>query len=460
MARSGMRPLSADDGLALFDAALATGEPALVTVGLGRGGLEALLGTAAPGRTRRTVSAPGEDKDALLARLSAAGSAERGALLLDLVQRQVAGVLGHGSPEEIEPDRDFTELGFDSLTAVELRNQLGAATGLLLPPTLVFDFATPHDLASRLGQELSAPALPQSGSRRSDDRPSGTGRTEDTIGALFRSACASEQVEEGFALLQAAAELRPTFDAPGEFGADFAPVRLARRGDGTSDTGAASLICFSSYVALAGVHQYARFASAYRGERDVWALPTPGFGRGEPLPASFEAVVRLQAEAVVRCAGDKPFVLVGSSSGGILALAVAHYLDKSGTPPAGVALLDTYLPCEDSPFTRFAGEMIGGMFDRESMFAHMDADRLTAMSWYIRVVGTWSPDRLSCPVLLVRSSEPPVTVEQAGPLEPDEWQASWDGADTVAEVPGNHFTMMEAHAGSTAKTVTGWMDTI
>nr|APD71593.1 type I polyketide synthase 10 [Streptomyces sp.] len=460
MARSGMRPLSADDGLALFDVALATGEPALVTVGLGRGGLEALLGTAAPGRTRRTVSAPGEDKDALLARLSAAGSAERGALLLDLVQRQVAGVLGHGSPEEIEPDRDFTELGFDSLTAVELRNQLGAATGLLLPPTLVFDFATPHDLASRLGQELSAPALPQSGSRRSDDRPSGTGRTEDTIGALFRSACASGRVEEGFALLQAAAELRPTFDAPAEFGDDFAPVRLARRGDGTSDTGAAGLICFSSYVALAGVHQYARFASAYRGERDVWALPTPGFGRGEPLPASFEAVVRLQAEAVVRCAGDKPFVLVGSSSGGILALAVAHYLDKSGTPPAGVALLDTYLPREDSPFTRFAGEMIGGMFDRESMFAHMDADRLTAMSWYIRVVGTWSPDRLSCPVLLVRSSEPPVTVEQAGPLEPDEWQASWDGADTVAEVPGNHFTMMEAHAGSTAKTVTGWMDTI
>ncbi|MET7718436.1 SDR family NAD(P)-dependent oxidoreductase, partial [Streptomyces sp. NPDC005407] len=460
MARSGMRPLSADDGLALFDAALATGEPALVTVGLGRGGLEALLGTAAPGRTRRTVSASGEDKDALLARLSATGPAERGALLLDLVRRQVAGVLGHGSPEEIEPDRDFTELGFDSLTAVELRNQLGAATGLLLPPTLAFDFATPHDLASRLGEELSAPALPQSGSRRSDDRPSGTGRTEDTIGALFRTACASGRVEEGFALLQAAAELRPTFDVPGEFGADFAPVRLARRGDGTSDTGAASLICFSSYVALAGVHQYARFASAYRGERDVWALPTPGFSRGEPLPASFEVVVRLQAEAVVRCAGDKPFVLVGSSSGGILALAVAHYLDKSGTPPAGVALLDTYLPREDSPFTRFAGEMIGGMFDRESMFAHMDADRLTAMSWYIRVVGAWSPDRLSCPVLLVRSSEPPVTVEQAGPLEPDEWQASWDGADTVAEVLGNHFTMMEAHAGSTAKTVTGWMDTI
>ncbi|MEU8784991.1 type I polyketide synthase [Streptomyces sp. NPDC048637] len=459
MARDGMQPLSADDGLALFDAALTAGDPALVTVGLGRGGLGPLTGSAAPGRPRRTVPAAGEDKDDLLARLSAAGPAEREALLLEVVRRRVAGVLGHGSSQEIEPDRGFTELGFDSLTAVELRNQLGTLTGTRLPPTLVFDFATPRELASRLGKELAAPALPQPGSGESGDRPSGTEPAQDTIGALFRTACESGRMDEGFALLQAAARLRPTFDTPEEFGADCAPVRLARGGE-SSDAGAPGLICFSSYVALAGVHQYARFATAHQGRRDVWALPTPGFGRSEPLPASFDAVVRLQAEAVVRCAGGAPFVLLGSSSGGILALAVAHYLEQSGTPPAGVALLDTYLPREDSPFTRFAGEMIGGMFDRESLFAHMDSDRLTAMSWYIHVVGAWSPDRLSCPVLFVRSSEPPVTVEQAGPLAPDEWQASWDGADTVADVPGNHFTMMEAHAGSTARTVAAWMDTI
>ncbi|MFI0907725.1 type I polyketide synthase [Streptomyces sioyaensis] len=461
MARGGMRPLSADDGLALFDAALATGDPALVTVGLGRGGRAALLGGAAPGRTRRTVAASAADKDDLLARLAAAGPGGRDALLLDLVRRQVAAVLGHGSPEDVEPDRDFTELGFDSLTAVELRNQLGTVTGLRLPPTLVFDVATPQDLAARLGEELTAGGLPQSGTGTagSEDRPSATGRAEDTLGALFRGACESGRVEEGFALLQAAARLRPTFDVPEDVGAQCTPVRLAR-GGASPDPAEPALICFSSYVALAGVHQYARFASAHRGTRDVWALPTPGFGRGELLPASFDAVVRVQAEAVLRCADGSPFVLLGSSSGGILALAVAHYLEKVGTPPAGVALLDTYLPREDSPFTRFAGEMIGGMFDRESLFAHMDADRLTAMSWYIHVVGGWAPDRLSCPVLLVRSSEPPVSVEQAGELAAEEWQASWDGADTVAEVPGNHFTMMEDHAGSTAKTVTAWMEAL
>ncbi|MEW1754616.1 type I polyketide synthase, partial [Streptomyces angustmyceticus] len=457
MARGGMRPLSADDGLALFDAALATGDPALVTVGLGRGGAAALLGGAAPGRTRRTVSASAADKDELLARLTAAGPGGRDALLLDLVRRQVAAVLGHGSPEDIEPDRDFTESGFDSLTAVELRNQLGAVTGLRLPPTVVFDVATPQDLAARLGEELAAGALPQSGTEGSDDRPSTTGRAQDTLGALFRGACESGRVEEGFALLQAAARLRPTFDAPEDSGTPCTPVRLAR-GGASPDPAEPALICFSSYVALAGVHQYARFASVHRGTRDVWALPTPGFGRGELLPASFDAVVRLQAEAVLRCADGGPFVLLGSSSGGILALAVAHRLEKAGTPPAGVALLDTYLPREDSPFTRFAGEMLGGMFDRESLFAHMDSDRLTAMSWYIHVVGAWSPDRPACPVLLVRSSEPPVTVEQAGGLAPEEWQASWDGADTVTEVPGNHFTMMEDHAGSTAKSVAAWME--
>ncbi|MFI1161528.1 type I polyketide synthase [Streptomyces sioyaensis] len=457
MARGGMRPLSADDGLALFDAALATGDPALVTVGLGRGGQAALLGGDAPGRTRRTISASAADKDDLLARLTDAGPGGRDALLLDLVRRQVAAVLGHGSPEDVEPDRDFTELGFDSLTAVELRNQLGTVTGLRLPPTLVFDVATPQDLAARLGEELTAGGLPQSGTAGSDDRPSAPARAQDSLGALFRGACESGRVEDGFALLQAAARLRPTFDTPQDAGAHCTPVRLAR-GGASPDTPEPALICFSSYVALAGVHQYARFASAHRGTRDVWALPTPGFGREEHLPASFDAVVRLQAEAVLRCADGGPFVLLGSSSGGILALAVAHHLEKAGTPPAGVALLDTYLPREDSPFTRFAGEMIGGMFARESLFAHMDSDRLTAMSWYIHVVGAWSPDRLSCPVLLVRSSEPPVSAEQGEQLAPEEWQASWDGADAVTEVPGNHFTMMEDHAASTAKTVAAWME--
>ncbi|AXI80292.1 SDR family NAD(P)-dependent oxidoreductase [Peterkaempfera bronchialis] len=453
MARGGMRPLTADQGLALLDAALATDRPALVAMALdpGRNAVDALLrrpGAAAP---RRTAEAHRPGPAALAARLSGRTPEERRAVLLDLVRGQAAAALGHASPEAVEPDRLFTELGFDSLTAVELRNQLGTATGLRLPPTLLFDFATADALAAqldrRLAEQPTATAAPAEGAAPA-------ARSEDTLGALFRRACESGRVDQGFELLQAAAELRPTFTTPAELPTVPEPIKLA------SGTGAPPLVCFSSYVALAGVHQYARFASAFRGERDVWAMPTQGFGTGEPLPASLDAIARLQAESVARQLDGAPGVLLGSSSGGVLALAAARHLEESGTPPTAVVLLDTYMPRADSPFLRFSQEMIGGMFDRESMFAHMDADRLTAMSWYIRMIGEWEPGALSSPVLLVRSSEPPLPADTTGPLEPHQWQTSWDRAHTVLDVPGNHFTMMESHARSTAAATADWLRTL
>ncbi|MDC0773873.1 SDR family NAD(P)-dependent oxidoreductase [Streptomyces sp. HD] len=451
MARGGMLPLTTEAGLALFDAALGAPEAAVVAV--------ARQSPAAPSRTatRRAVAAgaPADGGRSLARQLAGLGGAERLAVLLAAVRDQVAAVLGHDSADEVLPDRHFAELGFDSLTAVELRNRLGSLTGLRLPATLVFDRDTPQELAADLAERFagdgSAGTDAPGAAGPGDESARPAARPEDSVGALFRTACEQGRIDEGFALLQAVAELRPVFETPGEVTGP-AGLRLAAGTEG------APLICFSSYVALAGVHQYARFASAFRGRRDVWALPTPGFGRGEPLPASLDAVARTQAEWVLRCADGRPFVLTGSSSGGILALAAARHLEKSGHPPLGVALLDTYMPREDSPFTRFSAEMLGGMFDRESMFAHMDADRLSAMSWYIRMIGAWDPGELSAPVLLVRPSEPPVTVAEEGPLEPGEWQSSWDGAGSVVDVPGNHFTMMESHAATTAGALTTWID--
>ncbi|MFE2873811.1 beta-ketoacyl synthase N-terminal-like domain-containing protein, partial [Embleya sp. NPDC059259] len=164
MARGGILPFSADLGLRLFDAGRSLPHALLVPLRLDSAALRTLAGTGAlpgvfgglvRGPARRVAVGEGDpDGSAWQRRIAALDPVERTRVLLELVRTHVAAVLGHGDPTAVAADRGFKDLGFDSLTAVELRNRLTADTGLRLPATLVFDHPTPAVLARHLGTEL------------------------------------------------------------------------------------------------------------------------------------------------------------------------------------------------------------------------------------------------------------------------------------------------------------------
>ncbi|MFE0023214.1 beta-ketoacyl synthase N-terminal-like domain-containing protein [Amycolatopsis sp. NPDC059021] len=159
MSRGGVQPISAEEGMALFDAAVSAEHALLVPVKLDL--REVRAGGAVPHLLRGLVRAGRRQAQAastvdneLLHRLAGLAAAEQEALLVELVRGQVAAVLGHSGPDAVGADTAFKDAGFDSLTSVELRNRLREGTGLKLPATLAFDYPTPLVLARHLRAEL------------------------------------------------------------------------------------------------------------------------------------------------------------------------------------------------------------------------------------------------------------------------------------------------------------------
>ncbi|MGW2367203.1 type I polyketide synthase, partial [Streptomyces sp. NPDC001667] len=475
--RSGVAALTSEEGLALFDLAVAEAaadgagpaDPLLVPMRLDLAALRAQAASVGtpplfrglvrvPARRAADSASASGGADAgqvpLAQRLAGMTAAEQDRALTELVRTHTATVLGHDSPDMIEEDHAFLELGITSLTAVEIRNRLNHVTGFTLPATLLFDHTTSAALAAYLRTQLlpgatgsrPAPAEPAAGGTGQPAAVTGgAGTAGSTIESLYRQACADGEYVAGTQLLMAAARLRPSFRTAAEL---TSPPKLVRLSKGSTAPG---LVCFPSLVAISGAREYARFAAGFRGRRDVTVLPEPGFGKGELLPASVDAVVEMQAEAVLRSVGQEPFVLVGRSSGGWIAQAVAGLLEERGITPSAVVMLDTYLPRSEAlPWIQT--NLSGKMFDREKMFGVVDEGRLTAMGGYLRLFSTWGPAPVNAPILAVKA-EDTFTGSEEGVDE----ESAWGDEVTRIEVPGDHFTMMEDHAGATAQAVLDWL---
>nr|WP_284746753.1 type I polyketide synthase [Amycolatopsis sp. RTGN1] len=435
MARTGLSPLSTEEGLALFDAASARPEALLVPMKVdtaAEGGEVPPVFRALVPPTRRTASRA-EGGPTLKERLAGLEPLRRERAVLDLVLDRTAGLLGYAGGSAIEAQRHFLESGLDSLTAVELRNGLNEDTGLRLPPTVVFDHQTPAGLAAHLLSELdgSGPA----------PEPAGE---PDALADVFADAVRAGRVEDGLSMLAAVANLRPAFTSSADIDGLPAPVRLKE------GTAGAQVFCFSTPVATGGVYQYAKLAAGFGDDRELHAVPMPGFLPGEALPSSPEAIVEVLAESLRKSAGDRPFALLGYSSAGILVHAVAECLERAGTPAAGIVLLDTYVINGDDAIGDGAADLAKGMLANESQYGSFDRAKLTAMARYMDLLPSIAISGIETPSLLVRAGEP-------FDAEARNWQTTWSHADEVRTAKGHHFTLIDTDAPTTAAAVAEWL---
>ncbi|MFE6748410.1 type I polyketide synthase [Kitasatospora purpeofusca] len=475
--RRGARGLSDEEAMALLDAVCAAdaappgdGSPVVLAhldlTARGDDPVHPMLHSlvrrspAATAGARSTATAAA----ALRRRLAAAADdRERELVLRELVLAQAAEVLGHTDSGALSATVPFLSVGFDSLTAVELRNRLAAATGLRLRPSAVFDSATPAALAARLAAEARTADTPRpatapaagadaAGAETPGAPAPGTdGADTDPVSVLFRRACVLGRTDEGIALLKSASALRPAFRSGSDLAAAGTGPRLLLLNERAD---APVIVCFGSVVALGGAHQYARFASRFRDRYAVAALDAPGFTPEQELPADMAALLDFQATTLLRELPGRTLVLAGSSSGGTLAHGVAAELERRGEGPAAVVLLDTYLS-DNQGITQFNDVLLGGMFAREDRAAPMDGTRLTAMGGYFRLLDDWKPPAVSTPLLLVRASTPLGRPS----AEAGDWRSTWAGADTVLDVPGDHFSIMEQHVATTGDAVADWLGT-
>ncbi|MCX4758904.1 type I polyketide synthase [Kitasatospora purpeofusca] len=464
-ARAGLRPIPTERGTALFDAAGRVDAGFLVAVPLDLAAVRAqrevpplLRGLVPPARRTAGAASPAAAAPTLLPRLAALGEEERVAAVLELVRTEVAAVLG-SEPGAVPAGKAFDDLGLDSLSAVELRNRITAATGLRLPPTITFDHPDPTELSTHLSGLIASAGEDPSVVAAGSAGAGGAGEADDPrnpLSTLYRRLAARGGFPEASALIGVASSLRDRFGAEERAERALKPIRLAT-GDGEL-----AVVAFPALSAISGPHEYARLGHAFEGERDVFVVPSPGWDPSDLLPDDLDTYLAMQTETVLELLDDdRPFVVVGRSMGGCVAHAVTERLEARGRSVAGLVLVDSY-PI-DSAAREGMGEwwlhsMLGGMIDRIEQYDMVWSDAgLTAMGGYNNVFAGWQPAPLTAPILALRA-DTPLRGMVVDTEERDNWRAYWPVPHEARDIPGDHFTVLEHGTATTADAVRQWLE--
>ncbi|MBS2966548.1 alpha/beta fold hydrolase [Actinocrinis puniceicyclus] len=179
-------------------------------------------------------------------------------------------------------------------------------------------------------------------------------------------------------------------------------------------------------------------------------LAPAGYARATPLPETLDSLVRAHAEIVSAIAPGEDYALVGYSSGGWLAQAVAERLEQTGTGPRALVLLDTYAP-DDARIKQLQTELYRELAANPELIELVTDTSLAAMGWHLRLFDGWSPGRLAAPTLLVaaeRFIDGDAAPEPAGP---------WPDPRTLIRVRGTHTTMITSFADESAAAVDAWL---
>lgn len=389
------------------------------------------------------------------ARLAGRSADEQLAAAIEVVCEHAAAVLGRDGAAGLDAGQAFADSGFNSLSAVELRNRLTAVTAVTLPATAIFDHPTPTELAQYLITQIDGHGSSAAAAANPAERI-------DALTDLFLQACDAGRDADGWKMVALASNTRERMSSPVR---NNVSKNVALLADGISDV---VVICIPTLTVLSDQREYRDIANAMTGRHSVYSLTLPGFDSSDALPQNADMIVETVSNAIIDVVGGScRFVLSGYSSGGVLAYALCSHLSvKHQRNPLGVALIDTYLPSQianPSMNEGFSTNDTGKGLSREvirvaRMLNRLTATRLTAAATYAAIFQAWEPGRSMAPVLNIVAKDRIATVENLREERINRWRtAAAEAAYSVAEVPGDHFGMMSTSSEAIATEIHDWI---